>query len=193
MVLRPGQSVEDLVATGNASCPKCTGPLHRWGQARWRVLRDGGAGDRRFRPRRVRCGICGVTQVVLPAEMLVRRRDSVAVVGEAWRSFAAGAGSRRVARHLGVPPGTVRGWLRRLRVVADARYSRPDDGRPGDGRPGDGRFGTGRSGGSPADHLRWALAFVDAEAGAAGCIEADVWRFVAYRSQGRLLCNTNWP
>ena len=168
---------------GNASCPRCTGPLHRWGQARWRVFRDGGAGDRRFRPRRVRCGQCGVTQVVLPAEMLVRRRDSVAVVGEAWRSFAAGAGSRRVARDLGVPPGTVRGWLRRLRVVADARYS----------RSGDGRSGDVRSGASPADHLRWALAFVDAEAGAAGCIEADVWRFVAYRSQGRLLSNTNWP
>jgi hypothetical protein len=173
MVLAPGRSVEDLVAVGNACCPKCAGPLHPWGHARWRVLRDGSEGDRRFRPRRVRCGPCGATQVVLPAEMLVRRRDAVTVIGEAWRSFAAGAGSRRVARRLGVPAGTARGWLRRLRLVADGRYN--------------------TSGGSAQDHLRWALAFAVTEAGQAGNNEADLWQFVAYRSQGRLLCNTNWP
>jgi ribosomal protein S27AE len=173
MVLRPGEALDNLVAAGNASCPRCAGPLRRWGQARWRVVRDAGAGDHRFRPKRVRCGDCGITQVVLPADVLVRRRDPVQVVGEAWRSFAAGAGSRQVARQIGLPTGTVRGWLRRLRLLADRRYT--------------------RSGGSARDHLRWTLAFVEAEAGRAGCLEGDLWGFVAYRSQGRLLCNTNWP
>jgi hypothetical protein len=172
MVLRPGSSFEDLVATPNASCPRCAGPLRRWGQARWRVVRDSGAGDRRFRPGRVRCARCGVTQVVLPAEVLVRRRDSVAVIGAAWRGFAGGAGSRRVAHLLGVPAHTVRGWLRRLKTLAHAIY--------------------GAFGGSARDELQWALAYVVIEAGQAGS-EVDLWQSVAYRSQGRLLCNTSWP
>src|ERR1019366_8849925 len=123
MVLRPGEPLEDLVVTPNASCPRCSGPLRRWGQARWRVIRDGGAGDFRCRPGRVRCAHCGVTQVVLPADMLLRRRDSVAVIGKAWRCFAGGTGSRRVARLLGVPTETVRGWLRHLRALAQAIYA----------------------------------------------------------------------
>jgi len=170
MVLRPGETVEDLVATPNGSCPRCAGPLRRWGQARWRVMRDGGAGDRRFRPGRVRCAHCGVTQVVLPPDALLRRRDSVAVIGEAWLRFADGAGSRRVARGLGVPTETVRGWLRRLRMLARAIF--------------------GAAGGTAREQLRWTLMFVVAQAGGRG---VDLWRSVAYRSQGRLLCNTSWP
>jgi hypothetical protein len=127
-----------------------------------------------LRPSRVRCRGCGVTQVVLPPEVLVRRRDAVVVVAQAWRSFAAGAGARPVARLLGVPMETVRGWLRRLRGLAGTMYrtSRGDHG----------------------DRLRRALAYVEAAAYRAGWkAEDDVWRFVAYRSQGRLLCNTSWP
>jgi hypothetical protein len=170
MVLRPGQSFEDLLATPkNQSCPRCAGPLRRWGQARWRIVRDGG-GDRRFRPGRVRCSRCGVTQVVLPPDVLLRRRDSVAVIGEAWRCFAGGAGSRQVAHLLGVPAETVRGWLRRLRMLARAIF--------------------GEVGGSARDQLRWALTSVVTQAGRRG---ADLWQWVAYRSQGRLLSNTSWP
>ena len=170
MVLRPGESFEDLVATPNGSCPRCAGPLRRWGQARWRVVRDGSAGNRRFRPGRVRCARCGVTQVVLPPDMLLRRRDSVAVIGEAWRCFAGGAGSRRVAHLLGVPTETVRGWLRRLRMVARTIF--------------------GAIGGTAQDQLRWALTSVVTQAGGRG---VDLWRSVAYRSQGRLLSDTSWP
>jgi hypothetical protein len=173
MVLRTGESVENLVSTGNASCPGCGGALRKWGLARWRVIRDL-HGEWGFRPHRVRCGDCGVTHVVLPAEVLVRRRDAVAVVGQAWRSFAGGSGARRVARGLGVPMETVRGWLRRLRALARDRY------------------GSAQSLDGPG--IGTALAFVVREANRAGYRdEADLWRFVAYRSQGRLLCNTSWP
>ena len=70
MVLRTGESVEDLVSTGNGSCPGCGGTLRKWGQARWRVIRDLD-GEWGLRPSRVRCRDCGVTHVVLPAEVLV--------------------------------------------------------------------------------------------------------------------------
>ena len=173
MVLRTGESVEDLVSTGNTSCPGCGGALRKWGWARWRVVRDVN-GEWGLRPSRVRCGDCGVTHVVLPAEVLVRRRDAMAVVGRAWRSFADGSGARRVARALGVPMETVRGWLRRLRALARERYGPAEIMDP------------------PA--LRTALIFVVREASRAGYHdEADLWRFVAYRSQGRLLYNTSWP
>jgi|SRR5579859_1996878 len=173
IMLRSGESVEDLIATGNSSCPSCGGALRRWGHARWRVVR-GSDGDPGFRPGRVRCADCGVTQVVLPPEVLVRRRDATVVVGRAWRSFAEGAGARRVARLLGLPMETVRGWLRRLRTLARAMYATFEA--------------------SSQHHLKWALGYVVGEANLAGCqAEGDVWRFVAYRSQGRLLCNTSWP
>jgi hypothetical protein len=115
-----------------------------------------------------------VTQVVLPAEVLVRRRDAIAVVGKAWRCFAAGIGARRVARLLHLPMETVRGWLRRLRARVRPRY--------------------GADGGSAAHGLGRALADVIAEARQGGSRnETDLWRFVAHRSQGRLLSNTSWP
>jgi hypothetical protein len=173
MVLGPSESVEDLVSTGNASCPGCGGALRKWGWARWRVVRDLN-GEWGLRPSRVRCDDCGVTHVVLPAEVLVRRRDAMAVVGRAWRSFARGSGARRVARVLGVPMETVRGWLRRLRALARDRY------------------GSFPSLDQPA--LGTTLTFVVGEAARAGYhAEADLWRFVAYRSQGQLLYNTSWP
>lgn len=185
IVLRSGESVENLIKTGNGSCPACGGALRRWGQARWRVIRASN-GEWGFRPSRVRCAACGVTQVVLPADVLVRRRDGVAVVGRAWRSFAGGSGARRVARQLHLPMGTVRGWLRRLRELVRLRY--------GTG-PGSGG-GAGARGvrGSDLHGLGRALTYVVAEADRNGCHqEGDLWRFVAYRSQGRLLCNTSWP
>jgi transposase-like protein len=173
MVLYPGQSLADLVGTANGSCPGCGGSLRRWGNARWRVVR-GSAGDSRLRPGRVRCRACGVTQVVLPAEVLVRRRDAVAVVARAWRLAAAGIGARGVAARLGVPMETVRGWLRRLRQRVAIMY--------------------GRTRGDDRERLGWALAYVEAAANGAGCTGPDdVSRFVAYRSQGRLLSNTSWP
>jgi hypothetical protein len=115
-----------------------------------------------------------VTQVVLPNEVLVRRRDALTIVARAWRMFADGAGSRRVARLIGVPMETVRGWLRRLRERARVLY--------------------GMGNGNDHDRMGWALAYVEAAAQRAGWHgEAEIWRFVAYRCEGRLLYNTSWP
>ena len=173
IVLAPDQSIADLVAAANTSCPACGGALHRWGNARWRVVRRA-TEDLRFRPGRVRCRSCGVTQVVLPNEVLVRRRDALTVVATAWQLFADGAGARRVAGVLGVPMETVRGWQRRLRQRALFIY--------------------GAWRGNDHDRLRWVLAYVEASAHRAGWRGHDeVWRFVGYRCQGCLLYNTSWP
>jgi hypothetical protein len=122
----------------------------------------------------VRCRSCGATQVVLPADVLVRRRDAVTVVGAAWTAHAAGAGARRTAAQVGLPVETVRGWLRRIRDLV----------RPLDDHGG----GTG---GRVRHGLRLVVAAAHAEGHRA---EHDVWRFAAHRSQGRLLArNTSWP
>jgi hypothetical protein len=169
MVLRPDESVEALVAAGNRSCPACGGSLRPWGRARWRVVRDLG-GQWGHRPARVRCTACRVTQVVLPPDVLVRRRDAVAVVGRAWCRAADGQGVRRIAVALGVPMETVRGWVRRLRALVAVT----------------------RPAASTAARLRMGLAALEADAAAAGWQgEGDVWRFAAHRSQGRLLRNTS--
>jgi hypothetical protein len=171
MMLRPGQSVDDLVESETGSCPVCGGPLRKWGYSRWRLVR--GAGPTGFRPARVRCVDCKVTQVVLPADVLVRRRDAVAVVGRAWRFFAEGTGVRQVAGHVEVPMETVRGWLRRLRQLAQVMLGWSRSPTPGvAGRP----------------ELRRALALLEADAATAGWLgETDLWRFASYRSGGKLL------
>jgi len=58
--------------------------------------------------------------VLLPASTLVRRADTVAVIGRALLAKAAGAGHRRVAALLDRPVSTVRGWLRRFGVRAES-------------------------------------------------------------------------
>ena len=163
MVLEPSRSADELVAQGNAACPACGGDLVRWGSARSRVVRDVD-GERFVRPIRVRCRVCHVTQVVLPADVLVRRRDAAVVIGRAWTLFAGGRGARRTAAELGRPVETVRGWLRRLCALVDRR-----------------------------SRLQSALDAVFAAAAAEGMrAELDVWRFASFRSQGALLTNTSW-
>jgi hypothetical protein len=56
---------------------------------------------------------CLVTHVLLPVTVLLRRADAAVVIGAALTARAAGLGHRRIAVWLGVPAGTVRGWLRR--------------------------------------------------------------------------------
>jgi hypothetical protein len=51
--------------------------------------------------------------MLLPARLLLRRADEAPVIGAALTAAARGPGHRRVARELGVPEDTVRGWLRR--------------------------------------------------------------------------------
>jgi hypothetical protein len=112
--------VERQLTGGELACPSCGGVLGGWGhgvERRVRVL-DGPAV--RVRPRRSRCRSCGKTHVLLPAWCLLRRADAAAVIGAALVAAAAGSGFRVIARLLGRPPVTVRGWLRRFASRAEA-------------------------------------------------------------------------
>lgn len=112
--------VEAHLESGVLACPGCGGRLARWGHARVRSIRGPG-GSERVRPRRSRCARCRATHVLLPVFCLLRRAYSVSVIGAVLAAKAAlGAGHRRVAARLGVPPGTVRGWLRRFAGRAEA-------------------------------------------------------------------------
>jgi len=58
--------------------------------------------------------------VLLPASTLVRRADTVVVIGQALLAKAAGVGHLRIAALLNRPVSTVRGWLRRFGVRAES-------------------------------------------------------------------------
>ena len=98
-------------------CPRCGGVLQPWGYGRQRVVRRSGAYER-FRPRRSRCAACRQTHVLLPDRTLLRRLDHVDAIGSALVETATGAGYRKVARRLRVPPSTVRRWISRFVVRA---------------------------------------------------------------------------
>lgn len=109
--------VEDDLRAGRLGCPwaGCGASLGPWSWARERLVRGAG----RLLPRRGRCRGCGRTQVLLPASVLLRRADAVAVIGSALLAKALGAGHRPIAELLEVPASTVRGWLRRIAGVAE--------------------------------------------------------------------------
>jgi hypothetical protein len=109
-----GAAVERQLAGGELACPACGGALGGWGSAAGRVVRVLGGAGVRLRPRRSRCRQCGKTHVLLPAWCLLRRADEAGVIGAALEAAAAGGGHRSVARALGRPASTVRGWLRRF-------------------------------------------------------------------------------
>jgi hypothetical protein len=111
------ERVEAALAAGDLVCPACSGRLSPWGFARSREvrMRDGA---RWVTPRRARCGSCETTHVLSPSWLVPRRRDGAEVIGEALRLAAGGDGHRVIARQLGRPEGTVRGWLRAARERA---------------------------------------------------------------------------
>lgn len=110
--------VERDLVEGRLRCPDCDGELRPWWRGRERRLRDG-SGWRRVQPRRSRCRACRRTHVLLPVIALRRRVDVVDVIGSALEHFSLGAGHRTIARRVGVPPTTVRGWLRRFASGAE--------------------------------------------------------------------------
>jgi hypothetical protein len=112
--------VERRLAAGRLRCPGCSGLLAGWGHARGRVIRGEGGIGWRLRPRRSRCGGCGVTHVLLPVSCLLRRADGVAVIWAALAGKAAGLGFRPIALGLGRPASTVRDWLARFAGRAGA-------------------------------------------------------------------------
>jgi hypothetical protein len=112
--------VERRLAAGRLRCPVCPGVLAGWGHARERVVRGEGGIGWRLRPRRSRCGGCGVTHVLLPVSCLLRRADEVRVIWAALAGKAAGRGYRPIASGLGRPASTVRDWLARFASRAGA-------------------------------------------------------------------------
>jgi Homeodomain-like domain len=120
---KDASQVERRLLAGLLACPDCGGRLGPWGHARARVLRGVGESWWRCRPRRAVCAGCGRTHVLLPVNALVRRADVVGVIGSGLALSAAGWGHRRIAERLGRPPGTVRGWVRRLGARAEALRS----------------------------------------------------------------------
>ncbi|MEO3888471.1 DUF6431 domain-containing protein [Nonomuraea sp. B5E05] len=113
--------VESALVEGALACPGCDGVLVGWGHAQRRVIRTLRSGVRLvLRPRRARCRGCGVTHVLLPARLLVRRADDGETIGAALELAVTGHGVRRIARVLGRSVWTVRGWVRRARCSAGA-------------------------------------------------------------------------
>jgi hypothetical protein len=112
--------VESDLRGGVLVCPVsgCGGRLAPWGWARSRVIRGVGGVGLGLRPRRSICRVCAVTNVLLPANVLLRRADDVGVVGAGLLAAAGGLGHRRVAAVVGRPASTVRDWLRRAVRVA---------------------------------------------------------------------------
>ena len=110
--------VEELLGNGQLSCPGCGGRLGGWGHAARRRVFTAGRVPVAVRPRRARCAGCGVTHVLLPAWLLLRRCDGTAVIGEMLARAARGQGFRSIAAASGVPEDTVRGRLRRFRSSA---------------------------------------------------------------------------
>lgn len=188
MVGNDAGAVECDLAGGGLSCPACDGGrLRRWGWARVRVLRRGG-GSERFRPRRSRCGSCGVTHVLLPVRSLLRRRDAAEVIGAALVAKTAGVGHRRIAADLGVPATTVRGWLRRF--AARAGFLRGQF--MAVAHVLDRDLGRVEPRGSPEADAIEAVG-VAASAAARRFGAGPVWWFASGASAGRLLSNTNSP
>lgn len=179
--------VESELVGGLLACPSCRGLLGPWGHARSRVLRCA-TGDRWLRPRRARCRGCAGTHVLLPDLVLLRRRDEVAVIGQAIEAKVAGEGHRPIAGRLGVPADTVRGWLRRF--AANAEMIRPHftrwafalDPVLGPVLP---------AGGVLADALE--VIAVAARAWVLRFGPRPVWSLASVLSAGVLLCNTSSP
>lgn len=118
MVGSDENEVERELVVGGLVCPACGGRLRPWGFARLRVQRGKRGVQLWRRPRRSICSGCGATHVLLVVDGFVRRRDLAEVIGEALMAKAAGAGYRRIAQRLEIPPDTVRGWLRRFAARA---------------------------------------------------------------------------
>ncbi len=64
-----------------------------------------------------------MTHVLLAVSCLLRRADGVDVIGAALRAKATGSGHRPIARSLGRPDSTVRGWLRAFAHNAETARS----------------------------------------------------------------------
>jgi hypothetical protein len=127
--------------------------------------------------------------VLLPAGLLLRRADAVAVIGAALMAKAGGAGCRRVAEVLARPVETVRGWLRRFGGRVEAvrrvftvvlRAVAADPVMPGP------------AGGAWADAVVAIAVAAAAVAARFAVFRVPLWKWVCAVSGGRLLA-PGWP
>ena len=124
MVDRDAGLVEERLAGRVWSCPLagCSGRLGPWGWARQREVWTGLSGRGEpvgVRPRRAKCGECGVTQVLLDERFLSRRCDGVEVIAREVEMAGQGMGFRKIAAVDGRPESTVRDRVRAARRVAE--------------------------------------------------------------------------
>jgi hypothetical protein len=137
--------------------------------------------------------------VLLLVDALLRRADTVEVIGAALMDKAAGVGHRRIAARLGRADSTVRGWLRRfgsraevLRVVFTALAATISTWAP---------LPQARAGGVFAAAVEAIGAGAAAVGVRFGVGVLSGWRLVCAVSSGRLLApgwpegagNTSWP
>ena len=181
-------AVEQRLVEGQIVCPGCSGVLAGWGHARARSVRDSD-GVVRVRPRRARCASCGVTHVLLPVGLLLRRADTAVVIGAALAARAGGTGYRRIAAVLQRPVETVRGWLRRFAGRAEAvrrRFTvllRAVAADPVMPQP---------AGSGWADAVAAIVAAAAAVAARFGVFRVPAWQWASAVSGGRLLA-PGWP
>ena len=110
--------VEMKLSSARLRCPHCGDRLAPWGHGRVRSVRREGPLRWRLRPRRARCSGCGSTHILLPVDCLLRRADTVEVIGAALLAAGAGWGHRHIAELVERAASTVRGWLRRFAARA---------------------------------------------------------------------------
>ncbi len=110
------------LGSGELACPasSCSGRLRPWGHARPRRVRRLGGARVWLTPARARCGHCRASHVCLPGWAAPRRGVDIATIATGLAGRLRGQSHRRIAADLGVPPDTVRGWLRRLTFRDDA-------------------------------------------------------------------------
>ena len=104
------------VGAPEIGCPDCRVALSWWG-GYWRWARCGQA--MRIWIHRGRCGNCGRTHALLPDFLLVKRLDTVEVIGAGLERGIAGRGMRKVAAEAEVPESTARDWRYRYRARAE--------------------------------------------------------------------------
>ena len=164
----------------------CAGPVGPCPRRRVRDT-DGGLW---IVPRRSRCTGCGVTHVLLPVVLLVRRADTAAVIGAGLTAKATGAGHRLIAALLGRPRGDGAGLAAAFRRPGRAgpRGVHPlvPGAGPGSGAARAGRVGVGRR------HRRDRLAAAAAVGARFGIGEVPVWQVATAISAARLLL-PGWP
>lgn len=122
IVVADSEVVERELRARRLGCPCCGWPVAPRGYARLRPVRVAGGIPPELvwlRPRRAYCACCLAWHVLLPCTCLCRRFDAVEVIGRALVLAAGGVDFREIAAELGLPPSTVRNWLRRARVLAE--------------------------------------------------------------------------